>query len=155
VRKDKQLHESSAPYRRSWCYGQNTTCHAANNRKTTAITRGRYLPLCVVLPRMRRAAHRHGCVLTRYGCIRLAWDFATPSNDYPALEVVDAANLLRTEDVQVDREDLVDRLGLRSTPDDQDSSPAERRTARYFVNVFDPWTSRELVPGLQVALSAE
>jgi len=40
--------------------------------------------------------------------------------------VVDAENLLRTEDVQVEREDVVDRLGMRSTPKDQDSSPAER-----------------------------
>jgi len=103
---------------------------------------------CVVLQRMRRAAYRPGCVLTRYGCVRLAWDFSAPDDDYPALEVVDAADLLRTEDVQVDWEDLADRHGLRATLDDQVSSPTERRAARFFVNAFYPWTSRELVPGL-------
>jgi len=78
----------------------------------------------------------------------LAWDFATPNDDYPALEVVDAANILRAEDIQVDWEDLGVRLGLRATAADQDSSSTERRAARFFVNVFYPWTSRELVPGL-------
>jgi len=103
---------------------------------------------CVLLQCMRRAAHRHRCDLERYGCTRLAWDFSMTDDDYPALEIVEATNLLRAEDVQVDWEDLSDRLGLRATPADQESSPTERRAARYFVNVFFPWTSRELVPGL-------
>jgi len=103
---------------------------------------------CVVLQRMRRVAPRPECVLSRYGCIRLAWDFAARTDEYPALEVVDATDLLRAEDVQVDWADLGDRLGLRATAANQASSPTERRAARYFVNVFFPWTSRELVPGL-------
>jgi len=78
----------------------------------------------------------------------LAWEISAPDDDYPALEVVDAADILRTEDVEVDWKDLADRRGLRATLNDQVSSPTERRVARYFVNALYPSTSRELVPGL-------
>jgi len=36
---------------------------------------------CVVLQRMRRAAHRESCVLTRHGCVRLRWYFATADDE--------------------------------------------------------------------------
>jgi len=103
---------------------------------------------CVVVQRMHRAASRPGCVLSRYGCVRLAWDFESAEDTHPALEVVDADRILRAEDVQVDWYDLGDRLGLGATPTNKTNSPAERRVSRYFTNAFYPWTSREQQPGL-------
>ena len=102
---------------------------------------------CVVVQRMRRATPRPGCVLTRYGCVRLAWHFEDEHASHPALELVDATRILRAEDVQVDWRDLGDRLGLRATPRNKHNSVSERRAARYFTNVFYPWTSREQQPG--------
>jgi len=103
---------------------------------------------CVVVQRMRRAASRHGCVLSRYGCVRLAWDFESPEDTHPALEVVNADRIIRAEDVQVDWYDLGDRHGLGATPTNITDSAAERRVSRYFTNPFYPWTSREQQPGL-------
>jgi len=103
---------------------------------------------CVVFQRMRRAASRPGCVLTSYGCVRLAWDFENDGATHPALELVNADRILRAEDVQVDWYDLGDRLGLRATPSNKTSSTAERRLARYFTNVFYPCNSRDQQPGL-------
>ena len=103
---------------------------------------------CVVVQRMRRSACRPGCVLTSFGCVRLAWDFEHDDATHPALELVSADRILRAEDVQVDWYDLGDRLGLRATPSNKSNSTAERRLARYFTNVFYPWTSRDQQPGL-------
>jgi len=103
---------------------------------------------CVVVQRMRRAPSRPGCVLTRYGCVRLAWDFENAGDSHPALEVVDADRILRAEDVQADWYDLGDRLGLGATPSNKTNSTAERHMSRYFTNTFYPWTSREQQPGL-------
>jgi len=102
---------------------------------------------CVVLQRMRRVNARPACVLTRYGCIRLGWDFAGSSDAYPALELVDATRILRAEDVQVDWFDLSDRLGLFATPGNETNTVGERRAARYFTNPFFPWTTRSMHPG--------
>jgi len=63
---------------------------------------GRERRRCVGLQRMRRVDTRPECVLTRYGCIRLGWDFVASSEAYPALELVDATRILREKDVQVD-----------------------------------------------------
>jgi len=103
---------------------------------------------CAIVQRLRRATARPGCVLTRYGCVRLAWDFDDGHSSHPALELVDAGRVLRAEDVQVDWYDLSDRLGLRATPSNKQNSAAERRASRFFTNVFYPWTSREQQPGL-------
>ena len=103
---------------------------------------------CVVVQRMRPAAHRPGCILTRYGCVRLQWDFVGHADDFPALELVDSTDIWRAEDVQVDWQDLGDRLGLRATPSNKTVSTAERRASRYWTNAFYPWTSRDLSPGL-------
>jgi len=103
---------------------------------------------CVVVQRMRRVASRPGCVLSRYGCICLAWDFESAEDTHPALEVIGADRILRAEDVQVDWYDLGDRLGLGATPKNKTNSSAERRMSRYFTNAFYPWTSREQQPGL-------
>jgi len=87
-------------------------------------------------------------VLSRYGCQRLAWEFDSPSDEYPALELVDANRILRAEHVQFDWWDLTERLGLFATPANKAINAEERRAARYFTNPFFPWTSRELRPGL-------
>ena len=91
---------------------------------------------CVVVQRMRRAESRPGCVLTSYGCVRLAWDFENDGATHPALDLVNADRILRAEDVQVYWYDLGDRLGLRATPSSKTNSTAERRLARYFTTVF-------------------
>jgi len=103
---------------------------------------------CVVVQRMRRCASRPGCVLTSYGCVRLAWDFEHDGSTHPALELVNADRILRAEDVQVDWFDMGDRLGLNTTPSNKTNSTAERRLARYFTNVWYPWTTRDQQPGL-------
>jgi len=110
---------------------------------------------CDVLQRMRQATHRESCVLTRHGCVRLQWDFATADDEYPALEVVSATDFVRAEDLKVDWQDLRDRLGVEATPSNTESSPTERRASRYFTNAFYPWTSRELAPGLLLAIAVE
>jgi len=97
---------------------------------------------------MRRAASRHGCVLARYGCVRLAWESESPEDTHPALEVVNADRIIRAEDVQVDWYDLGGRHGLGATPTNMTDSAAERRVSRYFTNPFYPWTSREQHPSL-------
>jgi len=108
---------------------------------------GRTRRSCVVVQRMRRVDARSGCVLTRFGCVRLAWHFDGASDEYPGLELVDATRILREEDVQVDWFDLSDRLGLFATPANKRITAAERRASRYFTNVFYPWTSRSMRPG--------
>ena len=103
---------------------------------------------CVVLQRMRPVAPRAGCILTSFNCVRLGWDVDTDADDHPALEVVDAARILRAEDVQMDYQDLSDRLGLYATPLTQPDTATERRMARYFTNPFFPWTTCAMRPGL-------
>ena len=103
---------------------------------------------CAVVQRMRRATTRPGWVLTRYGCVSLAWEFEEGHSSHPALELVDAVRVLRAEDVQVDWYDLGDRLGLRATPSNKHNSAAERRASRFFTSVFYPWKSREQQPGM-------
>jgi len=109
---------------------------------------GRQQRHCVVVQRLRRVAARPACVLSRYGCVRLAWDFSSLGDDYPALELVDADQILRLEDVQVDWQDLADRHGMRAMPSTVESTATERRASRFFTNVFYPWTSRALFPAL-------
>jgi len=103
---------------------------------------------CVVVQRLRRVDARSGCVLTAYGCVRLAWDFESLGDSFPALDVVDTTRILRLEDVQVDWRDLTDRHGLRAMPSTVACTPIEQRAARFFTNPFYPWTSRDLVPTL-------
>jgi len=103
---------------------------------------------CIVVQRLRRVNADSGCVLTAYGCVRLAWDFESVGADVPALEIVESTRILRLEDVQVDWSDLSHRHGLRAMPSTVARTPIERRAARYFTNPFYPWTSRELVPTL-------
>jgi len=103
---------------------------------------------CVVLQRLRSVVPHAGCILTSFNCVRLGWDFDSDTDDHPAPEVVDAARILRAEDVQIDYQDLADRLGLYATPSTQPDTAAERRMTRYFTNPFFPWTTRAMRPGL-------
>jgi len=109
---------------------------------------GRHARSCVVVQRLRRIDARPGCVLTEYGCVRLAWDFDSVGDSFPSLELVDTTCILRLEDLQVDWRDLSDRHGLRAMPSTVPCTPIERRAARFFTNPFYPWTSRDLVPTL-------
>jgi len=109
---------------------------------------GAFRRSCVVLQRMRPVPPRAGCILTTFGCVRLGWDVDSEVDDHPALEIVDAARIIRAEDVQIDYRDLSDRLGLYATPSTQPDTAEERRMARYFTNPFFPWTTRAMRPGL-------
>lgn len=96
----------------------------------------------VVVQRYRRIAPRKNCVLSEFGCVRLAWDFASPDSEWPRLEAVEAVDILRLDQIHVDWQDLCARKGIFATPTTMSSSVEERRNVRFFVNVFYPWTSR-------------
>lgn len=86
-----------------------------------------------------------GCVLTAYGCQRLAWYFDAPEAVWPAVEMVDVGRLLRLENITPDWRDLADRCGLQAMPSNKHASAEEFRRERFFVNAFYPWTSRPAV----------
>jgi len=108
---------------------------------------GRERRSCVVVQRLRRVDAEPGCILTRHKCNRLAWHFGSPLDAFPSLELVDAALILRAEDIQVDWADLSARLGLFATPTNKNVTTEERRASRFFTNPFYPWTSRTMRPG--------
>lgn len=97
---------------------------------------------CVVVQCLRPARANRGCVLTEFGCQRLAWDFLLPGDEWPRLEAVDLSAVLRLEQVHVDWQDLVGRHGLWAMPSTQPRTVEERRATRFFTNVFYPWTTR-------------
>lgn len=101
---------------------------------------------CVVVRRMRVVQPEPGCVLTARGCKRLGWQFDTPESLWPAIEAVNVGRLLRLENIVPDWQDLARRRGLEAMPS---KLPLEEyRRARFFVNVFYPWTSRPAVGDL-------
>lgn len=95
----------------------------------------------VVVQRMRQVPPRAGCVLSEFGCTRLAWAFDSSGDEWPALEAVELANILRLEQIHVDWEDLCARRGIFVTPTTAPFTAEERRAVRFFVNVFYPWTT--------------
>lgn len=103
---------------------------------------------CVVVRCLQAAATEPGCVLTRFGCTRLAWAFEQADSDWPLLEVVDAALLVRLEQVHPDFRDVAKRHGMGVMPSQVPQTRGERHCARFFSNTFYAWTSRSLRPGL-------
>lgn len=99
---------------------------------------------CVVVQCMRPARPRRGCVLSKYGCQRLRWDFAHRDDEWPRLAVVNPDNMCRLEQVHVDWQDHTDRVGLAAMPSTMPDTAEERRRTRFFTNVFYPWTCRPL-----------
>lgn len=99
---------------------------------------------CVIVQCLRPSRARRGCVLTKYGCQRLQWDFAHRDDEWPRLDVVDPANICRLEQVHVDWQDLTERLGIQAMPSTLPDTAEERRCTRFFTNAFYPWTSRPL-----------
>jgi len=100
----------------------------------------------IVVRCMEEVPSLPNCPLTRSGCKRLAWSFATPDAGWPALARVPLSNVLRVEHVVPDFEDLGDRHGLRAMPSTTPDSAAERHAERFFTNCFYPFTSRTLNP---------
>ena len=86
------------------------------------------------------------CSLTRTGCTRVAWCFASPDAEWPELARVPLASVLRLEHVVPDFQDLGDRHGVRAVPSNTPDTPVERRAQRFFTNCFHPFTSRVLNP---------
>lgn len=95
----------------------------------------------VVVQCMMEVLARPGCVVTEYGCQRLASEFDTPSAEWPSLDVVDVASIHRVEQVHVDMWDLAERHGVAAMPSMTPKSADERRRARFFTNTFCPFTS--------------
>lgn len=93
---------------------------------------------------LREAPARPRCVLTRYGCQRLAWDFASASDGWPRLEVIELSSIVRVEQVHVDWGDLAGRRGIFAMPSTTPDTAEERHRARFFTNVFYPWVSRSM-----------
>lgn len=97
---------------------------------------------CVVVQCLRRADAHRGCVLTKFGCQRLEWDFVSPDDEWPRLEAVELSAVLRLEQVHIDWRDLVGRHDLLAMPSTQPRTAEERRATRFFTNAFYPWTTR-------------
>lgn len=103
-----------------------------------------YARPCVVVQCYQRAPARRVCVLSEFGCQRLCWDFACPADEWPRVEVVELASVLRLEQIHPDWVDLVGRHGVGAMPSNVPKTADERRRAHFFTNVFYPWTSRAL-----------
>lgn len=97
-----------------------------------------------VIQCLKEVPARPGCVLTRYGCQRLAWDFASTSDEWPRLAIVEVPSILRVEQVHTDWWDLARRHGIHTMPSTAPDTEQERRSSKFFTNVFYPWVSRSL-----------
>lgn len=117
-----------------WGEARAVLCRAGPSRRA-----------CVAVRRMQVVAPVPGCVLTAYGCQRLAWYFDAPEAVWPAVEMVDVGRLLRLENITPDWRDLADRCELQAMPSNNHASAEEFRRERFFVNAFYPWTSRPAV----------
>ena len=100
----------------------------------------------VVVRRLHQVPSIPECALTRSGCKRMAWCFASPTDDWPLLARVPLDRVLRVEHVVPDFQDLGDRHGLRAVPSNTPDTAAERHAQRFFTNCFFPFTSRALNP---------
>lgn len=97
-----------------------------------------------VIQCLREVPARPGCVLTPYGCQRLARDSGSPSDEWPRLEVIEVTSIIRVEQVHVDWWDLAGLLGIRAMPSTTPDTAEERHNARFFTNVVYPWVSRTI-----------
>ena len=100
----------------------------------------------VVVWRMEEVCSLPDCPLTRSGCKRMAWSFDAVDAEWPALDRVPLASVLRVEHVVPDFQDLGDRHGLRAVPSNTPNTAVERRAQRFFTNHFYTFTSRVLNP---------
>jgi len=100
----------------------------------------------IVVRRMHEVPSLPDCLLTRSGCKRLAWSFASADAEWPTLARVPLPRVLRLEHVVLDFEDLGDRHGLRAVPASTPDTAVERHAERFFINCFYPFTSRALNP---------
>jgi len=101
---------------------------------------------CMIVRMMQETPALPRCSLTRSKCQRLAWAFASATDDWPQLVKVPLASLLRLEHIVPDFRDLGDRHGLHSRPSVVPDTADERRAQRFFTNAFFPWTSRAQHP---------
>jgi len=96
----------------------------------------------VVVRRLRPVLSLSGCSLTRSGCTRMGWCFASATDDRPLLHRVLLSRVLRVEHVVPDFQDSGDRRGLcavlSNNPDTADGSHAQR----LFTKCFYTWTSQ-------------
>jgi len=99
-----------------------------------------------VVRRLREVSSIPNCSLSRSGCKRVAWDFASPTSEWPVLVRVPLIDVLRIEHVVPDFLDLGDRHGLHAMPSNVPDTAAERHAQRFFTNRFFPFTSRVLNP---------
>lgn len=83
-------------------------------------------------------------MLSKFGCQRLRWDLASSTDEWPRIEVVDVASILRLEQIHPDWTDLVGRHGVQAMPSNAPKTAQERRLAKIFTNGFYAWTTRPL-----------
>lgn len=91
-----------------------------------------------VIQCLREVPARPGCVLPLVGCRRHAWDFGSPSDEWPHLKVIEISSIIRVEQVHVDWRDLAGRLGIFAMPSTTPDTAEERHRARFFTKVFYP-----------------
>lgn len=103
---------------------------------------------CVVVRCLELAATEPGSGLTRFGCTRLARAFEQADSEWPNLALVDVERLVRLEQVHPDFKDVALLHGVGMIPSKVPQTSAERHSARFFSNIFHPWTSRSLRPRL-------
>lgn len=87
-------------------------------------------------------APRVGCVVSEFGWQRLSWDVATAEVEWPRLEVVEHASILRLEQAHIDWQDLAGRHGMFAMPSTQPRTAEEPRMTRFSTNAFYACTTR-------------
>jgi len=92
----------------------------------------------VVVSEMRICESTPGCPLVGAGCTRLCWSME-PGADWPSLRSVPFSSVLRLEHIVRDFDQVTQSHGVAATPRTIRDNAANRRSARFHVNVFFPW----------------
>lgn len=85
---------------------------------------------------LQSAAPRAGCSLTEFGCPQLSWELAAADDEWPRLEVVAHAIILRFEHEKAYWQALVERHGVVSMPSTPPTTAVDRRITRLFITCF-------------------
>jgi len=92
----------------------------------------------VLVSEMLSCESTPGCPLVGAGCTRLCWSMA-PGAEWPSLRSVPFSSVLRLEHIVRDFDEVTQAHGVSATPRTIRDNAANRRAARFYVNVFYPW----------------
>jgi len=92
----------------------------------------------VLVSEMHSCESTPGCPLVGAGCTRLCWAMA-PGAGWPSVRSVPFSSVLRLEHIVRDFEQVTKAHGVTATPRTIRDNAANRRAARFYVNVFYPW----------------